>query len=417
MRSRGQDDSIPIAVETVPDGRRVALYSHDGEGLGHFRRNLLISRALLGCCEGLSTLLITGLREASAYEIPRGVDTLILPSAGKSSMGGYVPRSMRISMRSLSRLRASAIRGALEAFRPDLFLVDKLPLGMLDELVPALEVLQGLGTRIVLGLRDILDRPDAARREWAARGCDEAIARFYDAIWVYGDPRLYDPAREYEFSAGVRSKIVYTGYLNPRDVTGSGRSASRLRELSLPDGSLSLCVLGGGRDGFRVAETFLRAPEVEGRARVVLTGPLLSRDRRLRLESLCGGRDDTRIVDFLDDPIPLICAADRIVSMGGYNSICEILAFQKRALIVPRTHPRQEQLIRCERLCARGLIDMLHPAEMTADRMAAWLNGPARGIPAASSVLDFRGVERLRALACEVLGVANDERAVVHVRA
>ncbi len=417
MRSRGQDDAIPIAVETVPDGRRVALYSHDGEGLGHFRRNLLISRALMGCCEGLSTLLITGLREASAYEIPRGVDTLILPSAGKSPMGGYVPRSLRVSMGSLSRIRASAIRGALESFAPDLFIVDKLPLGMLDELLPALEVLKGLGTRIVLGLRDILDRPEIARREWMSRGCDEAIDRFYDAIWVYGDPRVYDAGSEYGFGADVRRKMVYTGYLNPRDVMGSSRGAARLREFPLPEGSLSLCVLGGGRDGFRVAETFLRAPEVGGRARVVLTGPLLSRDRRVRLESLCCGREDTRIVDFLDDPIPLICAADRIVSMGGYNSICEILAFQKRALIVPRVRPRQEQIIRCERLCALGLIDMLHPAEMTPASMAAWLNGPARGVPSASSVLDFRGVERLRGLAREALGPASDERAVVDVRA
>ncbi len=332
-------------------------------------------------------------------------------------MGGYVPRSMQIPMTSLTRMRASAIRGALEEFRPDLFIVDKLPLGMLDELLPALEVLRGLGTRIVLGLRDILDRPDVARCEWAARGCDEAIERFYDAIWVYGDPRVYDAADEYEFSGSVRRKLVYVGYLNPRDVMGSVQSAARLRELALPDGSLSLCVLGGGRDGFRIAETFVQAPEVSGRGRVVLTGPLLSRDRRARLESLCAGRSDTRIVDFLDDPIPLICAADRIVSMGGYNTICEILAFQKRALIVPRVRPRQEQLIRCDRLCALGLIDMLHPAEMTAETMAAWLNGPARGVRAASSVLDFRGVERLRALASQMLNDPSDERAVIHVRA
>ena len=32
--------------------------------------------------------------------------------------------------------------------------------------------------------------------------------------------------------------------------------------------------------------------------------------------------------------------------MGGYNTFCEILSFDKRALIVPRTAPRMEQIIR-----------------------------------------------------------------------
>ena len=32
-----------------------------------------------------------------------------------------------------------------------------------------------------------------------------------------------------------------------------------------------------------------------------------------------------------------------VVAMGGYNTFCEILSFDKRAIIVPRTAPRMEQ--------------------------------------------------------------------------
>ncbi len=35
-----------------------------------------------------------------------------------------------------------------------------------------------------------------------------------------------------------------------------------------------------------------------------------------------------------------------VVAMGGYNTFCEILSFDKRAIIVPRTAPRMEQYIR-----------------------------------------------------------------------
>jgi predicted glycosyltransferase len=45
--------------------------------------------------------------------------------------------------------------------------------------------------------------------------------------------------------------------------------------------------------------------------------------------------------------------------MGGYNTFCEVLSMDKRALIVPRTEPRLEQYIRISRAAQLGLISML----------------------------------------------------------
>ncbi|MBI4123374.1 MAG: hypothetical protein HY467_00600, partial [Betaproteobacteria bacterium] len=45
--------------------------------------------------------------------------------------------------------------------------------------------------------------------------------------------------------------------------------------------------------------------------------------------------------------------------MGGYNTFCEVLSLDKRALIVPRTAPRLEQFIRASRAAKLGLISML----------------------------------------------------------
>ncbi len=58
----------------------------------------------------------------------------------------------------------------------------------------------------------------------------------------------------------------------------------------------------------------------------------------------------------------LIDGAKAIVGMGGYNTFCEILSFDKRALLVPRIKPREEQLIRVRRAAELGIIDMLEPA-------------------------------------------------------
>jgi predicted glycosyltransferase len=60
--------------------------------------------------------------------------------------------------------------------------------------------------------------------------------------------------------------------------------------------------------------------------------------------------------------------------MGGYNTFCEILTLDKPALIVPRSVPRQEQLIRAERAVNLGLVSMLDPAgERDAGEMVAAL--------------------------------------------
>ncbi len=59
----------------------------------------------------------------------------------------------------------------------------------------------------------------------------------------------------------------------------------------------------------------------------------------------------------------LIAGAKAVVAMGGYNTYCEILSFDKPALIVPRVAPREEQLIRAQRASELGLIEMLLPEE------------------------------------------------------
>ncbi len=56
---------------------------------------------------------------------------------------------------------------------------------------------------------------------------------------------------------------------------------------------------------------------------------------------------------------PLIKHAAGMVAMGGYNTFCEILSFDKPAIIVPRTRPRMEQYIRARRAEQLGLVKML----------------------------------------------------------
>src|SRR5207302_644021 len=66
-------------------------------------------------------------------------------------------------------------------------------------------------------------------------------------------------------------------------------------------------------------------------------------------------------------------AADAIVSMGGYNSVCEALSVSRPLVIVPRATHKVEQQIRAETLAAHGLARWVHPTDAGPETLAAAL--------------------------------------------
>lgn len=376
-------------------GLRAALYAHDAMGLGHLRRNLAIARALVESPLGASVLVISGVQEAGALELPPRTDCLTLPSLAKEPDGGYRPRSLAITLDGLIALRARTIAAALAAFAPRLLIVDKRPLGVEGELAPALAALRrGTGTRCVLGLRDVLDEPATVEREWRAERASEAVRASFDAIWVYGDRGLYDPLAEYPITAPLADLTSFTGYLAPHWQTPAPAAARAHRtRLGIPEGRIMLCLLGGGQDGFPVAWSFANARLPDDAVGVIVTGPFLPPDARRRLEAHVDTHPRLRLIEFVRDVAPLVCGADRIVAMGGYNTVCEALAARKPLLIVPRVQPRSEQWIRAERLRARGLAEVLAPGALTPASVARWLAAPL--VPPDSSAIDLAGLARI----------------------
>ncbi|MFX8523847.1 hypothetical protein ABTM10_20425, partial [Acinetobacter baumannii] len=71
-------------------------------------------------------------------------------------------------------------------FDPDIFIVDKEPLGLRGECGDTMKMLKGRGTRLVLGLRDVMDEPRALEPEWKRKNVMPSLRNLYDEIWVYG---------------------------------------------------------------------------------------------------------------------------------------------------------------------------------------------------------------------------------------
>ena len=409
--------SVPF-VRNISRPRRIIFYSHDTQGLGHMRRNLLLAQTLLRLEPRPNILLIGGAREMGSLTIPQGIDCVTLPALHKSEQGHYQPRSLSISLRRISALRAGAIQAAVKSFDPDLLIVDKVPLGAFQELEPTLQWLKSQGTaRCVLGLRDILDEPEVVEREWHAAGNDEAIRAYYDEVWVYGDPAVYDPAQEYGFGPDVTEKIVYTGYIDRRmsDSANKSQIDALWARLHIPDNTrVALCCVGGGQDGFSLAHAFANAPMPADMVGIIVTGPFMPVAEQQQLHRIAKERKNLRVLNFLEEPTPLIQRADMVITMAGYNTTCEVLSFAKRALLVPRVQPRQEQLIRAERLRDLQLVDMVHPEHLSPTAIGDWLTKTDIAVVNPHHRINLKGldilphlVNRLSYLAYDYMEVRN----------
>ena len=387
-------------MRSGPPGRRlrIALYSHDTVGLGHFRRNLMIARALSQLTPRPSILMISGAAESSHFPRPRGVDYLTLPALTKNQPGSYGSRSLGVSSSHILEIRSRTIHAALACFDPDVLIVDNVPRGAARELDSALTHLRSHSdTFCILGLRDVLDEPAVVRREWEGLENEAAIRDFFDAVWVYGDPGVCDLASEYSFSESIARKIRYVGYFDRQDAVGlpGGDDPDHAAAAAVPPHPYALCMVGGGEDGGRLADAFSRVhftPKLRG---VILTGPFMPAATRAAIERRAARNPLLRVVDFVTDPTELIRGAERVITMGGYNSVSEVLSFDRTALIVPRVKPRREQWIRATRFAKLGLVDVCDPAELTPEALGRWLTRDRERGASSRERINMDGLARL----------------------
>lgn len=362
--------------------RRILIYSHDTFGLGHLRRCRAIAHSLVDRFKQLSVLILSGSPIIGSFDFRARVDFVRIPGVIKLRSGEYTPLNLHLDIEQMLLLRGSIIQHTAEMFDPDLFIVDKEPVGLRGEVLGTLEALKTRGTRLVLGLRDVMDEPRLLEPEWQRKNVVPALRELYDEIWVYGLPQICDPLAGVSLPISVRQKMVYTGYLY-REVPSHG-APPRLPEITARP--YLLVTTGGGGDGEALIEWVLRAyehdPLLPYPALLVL-GPFMQPERQAEFMDRAAKLKRVDAITFHNHLETLVARAAGVVAMGGYNTFCEVLSLDKRALIVPRTEPRLEQHIRISRAAALGLVAMLaDDGRYNAEVMAAALRRlPRQNLP------------------------------------
>ena len=363
------------------DSARILIYSHDSFGLGHLRRCRAIAHALVERFRGLSVLILSGSPIIGSFDFRARVDFIRIPGVIKLRSGDYVSLHKHIGIEQTLAMRESIIYQTASSYNPDVFIVDKEPAGLQGEILSSLRFLKASGTGTVLGLRDILDAPDRLQKEWDRKNVWPVLAELYDEIWSYGVPAMGNPLEDLKnCPASAVEKLFYTGYLwrgltSPVSVledekNGEGEDSTR-------EPRPIVVTTGGGGDGQELIEAVIAACErgpMPPNPITIVLGPFMPSLLRIKMQRRIRRLDGVKALVFDNYLERRLAQASAIVAMGGYNTFCEILSFDKPALIVPRTEPRMEQFLRAERAQKLGLVAMLPIQEAKdPDLLLSWL--------------------------------------------
>lgn len=364
---------------------RILIYSHDSFGLGHLRRCRAIAHSLVAQYKGVSVLILSGSPIIGSFNFRARVDFVRIPGVIKLKDGEYTSLGLHIDLEQTLSMRESIIYHTAASFKPDIFIVDKEPTGLKGEVVSTLKMLRDRGSINVLGLRDIMDEAKALKAEWLRKQVQPVLTDLYHQIWVYGLAQMGNPVEDIGLPESVKTKMTYTGYLH-RDLP-SDRNWVAPVDIKTP---YILVTTGGGGDGEELIDWIIQAYESDNSLRqraVIVTGPFMSPAAQQSFHERCEAIPQLEIMEF-DNHIELLMEnAIGIVAMGGYNTFCEILSFDKRALIIPRSVPRREQLIRAQRAATLGLVKMLeeNDACIPAVMSKALKQLPEQSLPSANA--------------------------------
>lgn len=354
---------------------RLMVYSHDTFGLGNIRRMLAICHHLHATVEDLSILIVSGSPMLQSFRVAKGIDYIKLPCLKRAETGELGVKFLPMEADEVVRLRRDLLLSTVISFRPDVVFVDKKPDGLAGELEPALRHVRCAlpETQVNLVLRDILDAPEKTTAEWCGRGYNNVLHWYYDQILVLGAQSVFDLCAEYRIPPAICRKVKYCGYVARHEAL---EPSDKVRaRLGIAQGTaLVLATAGGGEDGFTVMQRSIEAARLLQDKRpvqmVLVAGPELAPEQRSRLSADAASVPRARVVEFLPDMLSHMHAADVVISMGGYNTVCELATLHKRAVVVPRAEPVQEQAMRMERMSGLGPFETLPLAGLDARRLA-----------------------------------------------
>jgi predicted glycosyltransferase len=294
--------------------------------------------------------------------LPPGVEYLALPKITSSG------ELRRFPLPELVNLRRKLLLSSVQTFNPHILLVEHNSNFESDELDQTLEWCIQNGRRSILILKDTI--PDPASRKYL----EHVIRNTYDFAWVLGDGAILNWVREYGLSLDLIQKLRYVGYLDHRVRSEwfEQEGSHGLNVLGLPPGHLVVCLAGEGKAGETLAEAFSQVhlpPKTNG---IIICGTRFNVSLRQKLQRRLAGYPRLRLIEVSHDYAWILSAAERIVALGSYDRVSEILSFEKKGFVI-LNNPNPADAIRAKLFQKLNLLEFVSTDCISPDPLNSWL--------------------------------------------
>jgi predicted glycosyltransferase len=362
---------------------RVFFYVQHLLGIGHLIRASRIARALSNC--GFAVTMISGGPPVECFP-GSGISLVALPpikaAAGFAGLEDAAGNPVGDAMKSLRR---DLLLAALRESRPDILIIEAFPFGrrqMRFELLPLIEAAHRMRPRplITSSVRDILQEN---RKPHRVKETADLVREYFDLVLVHGDPTFVKFEETFPLAHEISNKLAYTGLVAgppPQpptqhfDIVGSA---------------------GGGAAGLDLVRCTLEvAGQFSEELRWCVTiGPNMP---LADLQTLTAKAPPNLLVStFRKDFANLLSTARLSISQAGYNTVCDLLQANCRALLIPfAAGGESEQTIRARRLEALKLAQVLPEQELSANSLSEAVTAGLKASPPAGHGLNLRGAER-----------------------
>src|SRR5882762_1657594 len=367
---------------------RIMFYCQHVLGIGHLVRSAEIVREL---ARDSHVLLVTGGEIPNGFRFPENIDTLQLtPLKTSPDFSSLQLCDFSRSLEETRAIRRKMLIQAFNEFKPDVLVTELFPFGRKHfrfELLPLLERARSQKSRrtlVVSSVRDILvARKD--QEEYEQRVCS-LVNSFYDLVLVHGDEKFLKLDESFSRVTDLRCPVAYTGYVAQQSKPDAGKSY----DPPMVDQSRPAIIVSNGSGqyltGQMLLENLLRVAHLlQGQIPHefrFFAGPLMPEETYNSLQTLAAASGNVRLSRYTPDLAAVLKRAELSVSMGGYNTVMDILSAGVRALVYPVTsNGDQEQSVRAEKLARMGVLDLIGPEELAPEKLAQKVGAALRNEP------------------------------------
>jgi predicted glycosyltransferase len=372
---------LNIVISRGEKVKKIMIYCQHLAGMGHLVRCKEIMCALIqDFKDDFKICFVSGGQIVPDFQLPPEVEVVYLSEIRQQGTE-LVPLDQAFLLEEIKEHRTQQLLNVFDRFQPDCLITECFPFSKLImkyELIPLLQRAKASirPVQIVCSLRDlIMTQPISENhRERRESKICQLVNQFYDAVLFHADARVQKLEDCFSSVDDLRCDVVYTGYVAQEYAEEPVLVAEDI--VGLRDRTpIIVASAGGGRHGYPLLSTLIAA-SVQLADRIphtiyVFAGPFMPEEDFLRLQQAAAGKPNVVLRRYTAALLNYLEKAELSVSLGGYNTMMNVLRTGVRSLLLPSLNASQtdEQRIRAEKFSKLGLVNLLKPDDLEPERL------------------------------------------------